>query len=151
MSLARKQKPLLLLNRVERCQPTKKRCCLRTECIVSALLVGMLAMFVTWGSSSIVKAGYELVQARASLTKLEKQNELLRMEMARLKSPQRIQEIATGQLGMIKPLAVYVAANETKIAKSAKDGLRDAVATRSTVVFGNARAEAHQLKTVSSR
>lgn len=62
------------------------------------MVVGILAMFVTWGSSAIVKAGYELVQARACLTKMEKQNELLRLEMAQLKSPQygsrRLQSIS---------------------------------------------------------
>ena len=144
MSLTRRQKPLLLSNKVERCQPVKSRRCLRTECVVSALLVGMLAMFVTWGSSAIVKAGYELVQSRACLTKLEKQNELLRMEMARLKSPQRIQDIAVGKLGMIKPQTVYVAAKEAKSAKPGKDGLSETVAKSETVLFGNSRAEAHQ-------
>ena len=151
MSLARRQKPLLLSEKVERCQPAASRRCLRTECIVSALLVGMLAMFVTWGSSTIVKAGYELVQSRASLTKLEKQNELLRLEMARLKSPQRIQEIAVGQLGMIKPQSVYVAANEIKPARTIKEGLKEPVATRGTVIFGNAKAEAHQVKANANR
>ena len=65
----------LLPETTERCSLTKPRRCLRTECLVSAMVVGILAMFVTWGSSAIVKAGYELVQARACLTKMEKQNE----------------------------------------------------------------------------
>lgn len=147
MPLAPKRKPLLLNEKVERKQPEKSRGCLRTECVVSALLIGMLAMFVTWGSSAIVKAGYELVQSRACLTKLEKQNELLRLEMAKLKSHQRIQEIAVKQLGMIKPQTVYVAAKETKPDKETKTVQ---VATRG-VLFGNARAEAHQAQPVVSR
>ena len=151
MPLVRKQSPVLLSEKVERCQPVKPRRCLRTECIVSALLVGSLAMFVTWGSSSIVKAGYELVQARACLTKLEKQNELLRLEMARLKSPQRIQEIAVGQLGMIKPQSVYVANKEPKAVKVVKEGALETVASRGTVIFGNGRAEAHQAQAGASR
>ena len=146
MPLVHKPKPLLLSDRVERIQPEKSRHCLRTECVVSALLIGFLAMFVTWGSSAIVKAGYELVQARACLTKLEKQNELLRLEMARLKSHQRIQEIAVKQLGMIKPQTVYIAAKENQ---PIKEGANEKVATRGTVLFGNARAEAHPQPTVS--
>lgn len=148
MPLVRKPKPLLLSDKVESSQPEKSRHCLRTECVVSALLIGLLAMFVTWGSSSIVKAGYDLVQARASLTKLEKQNELLRLEMAKLKSHQRIQEIAVKQLGMIKPQAVYVATKETKPVNESKN---QQVATHGTVLFGNARAEAHQAQPVVSR
>ena len=151
MSLTRKQRPLLLSEKVERNQSTKQHRCLRTECVVSALLVGALAMFVTWGSSSIVKAGYELVQARACLTKLEKQNELLRLEMARLKSPQRIQDIAVKQLGMIKPQTVYVVAKDTKPVKPNREGLSETVATSRTVIFGNARAEARQAKADASR
>lgn len=78
------RKELLLPEKTERCSLAKPRRCLRTECVISAVVLGLLAMFVTWGSSSIVKAGYELVQTRACLTKAEKQNELLRMEMARV-------------------------------------------------------------------
>lgn len=148
MPIVPKQKPLLLNDRLERNQPEKSRNCLRTECVVSAVLIGMLAMFVTWGSSAIVKAGYELVQARACLTKLEKQNELLRLEMAQMKSHQRIQEIAVRQLGMIKPQAVYVASKDPKPVKETKN---EKVAARGTVLFGNARAEAHQAQPVVSR
>ena len=140
----RKPRETLLSEKTERCSLKNPRRCLRTECIVSAILIGLLALFVTWGSSSIVKAGYELVQARASLTKLEKQNELLRMEMARLKSPQRIQDIAVGQLGMIKPKAVYVASKETELNKPGKEGAVETVASRGSILFGNSRAEAHK-------
>ena len=139
-----KQRETLLSEKTERCSSKNPRRCLRTECVVSAILIGMLALFVTWGSSSIVKSGYELVQARASLTKLEKQNELLRMEMARLKSPQRIQNIAVGQLGMVKPQAVYVASKETKPSKPGTEGAVETVASRESVLFGNSRAEAHK-------
>jgi cell division protein FtsL len=134
----------VLLEKTEKCVPAvRTRRCLRTECILSAILIGVLAMVVTWGSSAIVKAGYELVQSRACLTKLEKQNELLRMEMARLKSPQRIQQIAEKQLGMIKPAAVYVASKEARNNKTGKDGSTETVAAKGNMIFGNARAEAH--------
>jgi len=132
--------------KAERCSFTKPRRCLRTECLVSAVVVGTLAMFVTWGSSSIVKSGYELVQARVSLTKMEKQNEILRLEMAQLKSPQRIQNIAVKQLGMIKPQAVYVVAKNSPSGKTPKEGANETVAARSSILFGNARAEAHNVR-----
>ena len=143
------RREVLLPEKPERCSPAKPRRCLRTECVVSAVVLGLLAMFVTWGSSSIVKAGYELVQTRACLTRVEKQNELLRLEMAQLKSPQRIQEIAVNQLGMIKPQAVYIVAKENHVAKAAKPtkpAATETVVARSSILFGNARAEAHNAR-----
>jgi cell division protein FtsL len=144
--MARNNKEPLLPEKTERCSLTKPRRCLRTECLASAMVVGLLAMFVTWGSSAIVKAGYELVQARACLTKMEKQNELLRLEMAQLKAPQRIQNIAFTQLGMIKPQAVYMADKDSSNKKPAKDGAAEKVAAQPSILFGNARAEAHKIR-----
>ncbi len=146
MVRTRKYKEPLLPEKSERCSLTKPHRCLRTECLVSAVLVGLLAMFVTWGSSAIVKAGYELVQVRACLTKMEKQNELLRLEMAQMKSPQRIQNIATGQLGMIKPRSVYVAAKNSPGNKPSPDVASETVTARRSILFGNARAEAHNAR-----
>ena len=142
----REHKTLLLPEKTERDSQAKPRRCLRTECLVSAMIVGFLALFVTWGSSAIVKAGYELVQARACLTKLEKQNELLRLEMAQLKSPQRIQNIAVRQLGMIKPQTVYMASKDAVGTKPVKDGAPETVAAQRSILFGNSRAEAHNIR-----
>lgn len=146
MERSRKYKEPLLPENGERCSLSKPHRCLRTECLVSAVIVGLLAMTVTWGSSAIVKAGYELVQARASLTRVEKENELLRLEMAQLKSPKRIQTIAAEKLGMIKPQAVYIAGKEPGAGKSNKVGTSETVAVRSSLLFGNARAEAHKAR-----
>jgi cell division protein FtsB len=145
MARTQKFKEPLLPEKTERCSLAKPHRCLRTEYLVSAVLVGLLAMFVTWGSSSIVKSGYELVQARACLTKMEKQNELLRLEMAQMKSPLRIQNIAVGQLGMIKPQMVYVATKDSSV-KPSTDGASETVAARRSVLFGNSRAEAHNIR-----
>lgn len=145
MALMRNEKRQLLAKRKERLSKRVSRCCFRTECLVSALLVGLLALFVTWGSSAIVKAGYELVQARASLTKVEKQNEIMRLEISRLKSPQRIREIAAGQLGMVNPPAVYVAVRNSAGPKPVQDEALETVAYQPFILFGNSRAEARDL------
>jgi len=71
--------------------------------------VGMMLLAVQ--SESIVRGGYELVQLKAKAMQIEKENEMLRLEIARLKSPQRIQDIATRQLGMVVPQNVYLASN----------------------------------------
>ena len=108
MARIRNKKYALLPKHKRRCSLFKPHRCLRTECLVSTILVGLLAMFVTWGSSAIANAGYEFVQSRACLEIIEKQNEILRLEMAQLQSPQRIQDIAVSQLGMINPETVYM-------------------------------------------
>jgi cell division protein FtsB len=143
MVRTRNNRETLLPEKTERCTVLKPQRCLRTECLVSAFAIGLLAMFVTWGSSAIVKAGYDLVQARACLTKMEKQNEVLRLEMAQLKAPQRIQNIAVRQLGMIKPQAVYVAAKESSKKTLAKTNAPETVTAQRSILFGNAKAEAH--------
>ncbi|MEG6585935.1 cell division protein FtsL [Dendrosporobacter sp. 1207_IL3150] len=103
---------------------------LRTRCLIIAALITMIAMFVTVRSEAIIRAGYDLVQVKAMLIKAEKENELLRLDIAKLKSPQRIQEIATRELGMVVPTNVYCAANasETTMASAVtvnENGLLD--------------------------
>lgn len=142
----RNKKQPLLTQKTEKRSVSKSHGCLRTECLVSAILVGLLAMFVTWGSSAIVNAGYELVQARACLTKIEKQNEILQLEMARLKSPQRIQTIAVDQLRMVNPQTVYVAANDSSSKKTVSERTTEPVTVQQFLLFGDARAEAHNMQ-----
>ena len=84
---------------------------LRVKCLITVLLVVAVAVVVTVRSESIVRAGYELVQMKSQSLSLQKENELLRLEIAKLKSPQRIQAIATGELGMVVPQQVYYAEN----------------------------------------
>lgn len=84
-------------------QPNKG---LRIKCFVVAVTMALMAMLVTVQSEYVVSSGYDLVQMKAQAAKLEKENELLKLEIAKLKSPQRIEYIATTQLGMVLPQAV---------------------------------------------
>lgn len=99
----------------------KKRClpkldiALRIKCLTTIILVAVAAMFVTICSESIIRAGYDLVQMKSQVAKLEKENELLQLDIAKLRAPQRIQNIASTQLGMVVPQSVYYA---TSIPKS---------------------------------
>jgi cell division protein FtsL len=120
MARIRYNKHALRLNKQRRCSLSKHRFCLRTECLLFSILIGLLAMTVTWGSSKIVNAGYELMESRECLTKIEKQNEALRVETAQLKSQQRIQDIAVGQLGMINPETVYMHDKELSTKRAVK-------------------------------
>ena len=108
MERIRKSKRLLKTPPKKRRSLCKSHPCLQTDCLAFAVLIGLFAMLVTWGSSSVVNAGYELMESRICLEKIERQHVALRMEVAQLKSPQRIQDIAVGQLGMTMPEVIYV-------------------------------------------
>ena len=71
-----------------------------------------MGMALTTCSSMGARRGYELVQAQQAAVRLEQQNEQLRIEIARLKSPQRIQSIAAKDLGMVIPKQVYFASDK---------------------------------------
>jgi cell division protein FtsL len=87
---------------------------LKRKCLQIILLVAVAAMLVTIQSEITVRAGYDLVDQKAQSAKLEKENELLRLDVARLKSPERIQQIATRELGMVMPQNTYYATNSVK-------------------------------------
>lgn len=84
---------------------------LRARCLTLAVVIAVMAMFITVQSEAIISAGYDLVKTKAQIAKIEKENELLRLDIAKLKSPERIKTIATGDLGMVVPQTVYCAAN----------------------------------------
>ena len=142
MVRSRKHKQTQLTEKKEKILPERPPC-FRTECLLCSLLIGVLALFVTWGSSSIVNAGYELVQAREKLVQAQKQNELLRMETVLMKSPQRIRDIAVAQLGMTNPQAVYMAKSHPIKRKNEIEQAAETKTTHRVILFGSARAEAH--------
>ena len=91
---------------------------LRAKCLTVVVLLAIIAMFITIRSEAIIRTGYDLVQIKAQLIKAEKENELLRLDIAKLKSPQRIQSIAVTELGMVVPPTIYCAANSEKTTPS---------------------------------
>lgn len=110
---------------------------------LSAIFIAaVMALLVTVQSAAIVQAGYDLVQMKAQLAKLEKENELLRLDIAKLKSPQRIQHIATSQLGMVVPERIYCSANTTNTAEKAQGTTGSTVAAEIRNFFTVGRAEA---------
>ncbi len=82
---------------------------MRKQFLQLILLAAALAMLITVHSEMMVRTGYSLVEMKAQAAKLERDNDLLRLEIAKLKSPQRIQQIATSQLGMVTPQTAYYA------------------------------------------
>jgi len=82
---------------------------LRKKCIILIAVFAAMAMFTTIRSEAIVSRGYALVQVKSQATNLESENERLKLEVAKLKSPQRIKNMAMSNLGMIVPEKVYFA------------------------------------------
>lgn len=99
---------------------------LRVRCLTLAVFLTVMGVFVMARSAMIVSEGYALVEMKSQAIKLDKENEVLRLEVAKLKSPQRIQAIATTQLGMVVPANVYCAVNaqpkESQTAAAEKEG-----------------------------
>lgn len=95
---------------------------LRKQCLQLIALAAALAMLITIHSEFIVRAGYDLVEMKAQVAKMEKENDLLRLEVAKLKSPQRIQQIATKDLGMVLPQSTYYAAAASKTTGASPSG-----------------------------
>lgn len=76
---------------------------LRSRCIILFVIVVALAGFFILRSGAAASNAYYLNQLKNQSTKLEAENSRLHLEIAHLKSPERIQSIATQELGMIVP------------------------------------------------
>ena len=81
----------------------------RSHCQILFLVAAVMALLVTVGSGVSARRGYALVATQNQAEQLEQENERLRIENAKLKSPQRIKDIAEGELGMTVPKKIYFA------------------------------------------
>ena len=66
------------------------------------LFIGEL-LFYTWCRVQCVQVKYEIAKATQNQQRLIALQDNLKIELANLKSPQRIATIARGQLGLITP------------------------------------------------
>ncbi len=80
---------------------------LRSRCQFAFIVISILAMLVTVRSGISASRGYALVATQTQAQQLEHENERLRVEIAKLKSPQRIKQIASDELGMVIPKKMY--------------------------------------------
>ncbi|MDF2928039.1 septum formation initiator family protein [Anaerospora sp.] len=115
---------------------------LRSKCLILAATLAVMAMAVTLQSEYIVRSGYNLVQLKAQAAKLEKENELLRLDIAKLKSPQRIQQIATSQLGMVMPQTVLYASSIGQSSPEVASGQSKTITDKVVGIFKAGTAEA---------
>ena len=82
---------------------------LRSRAQVLFIAFAVLAMAVTVRSGISASRGYALVAVQTQAQSLEQENERLRVEIAKLKSPTRIQGIAESELHMKTPTKMYFA------------------------------------------
>ena len=82
---------------------------LRLRCLALVVLVAFMAMFVTFRNSVAVSSGYQLVKLNKNIAALESENDRLRLDIAKLKSPERIKKIAVNNLNMAMPDKMYFA------------------------------------------
>jgi cell division protein FtsL len=67
------------------------------------LLAIILAFGKTFLAVQIVIKGYELDALKGEITTMQRDNERLQLEVARLKAPERVAQVATTRLGMVEP------------------------------------------------
>ena len=75
---------------------------LATCLIFMGLFIGEL-LFYTWCRVQSIQVRYEISELTANQDQLAMMQDNLKIELARLKSPQRIAKIAKDQLGLILP------------------------------------------------
>ena len=68
--------------------------------LISVAAVLIIFAFL-WSRLMVVNAGYEISRANSARASLMEQNKRLRLDYLRLKSPERIEAIATGDLGLM--------------------------------------------------
>ncbi len=83
---------------------------LRKRCLGIVFLLIFMAVAITIQSEWIVRSGYDLVEMKKQVVRLEKENEEMHLAIAKLRAPSRIERIATSQLGLVQPASVYYAA-----------------------------------------
>lgn len=74
---------------------------LRRKWLFLVILILTIAMIVVAQNDRLVQTGYELVKMKEYAAELEKENQTLRIDIAKLKSPERIGDIATQELGLV--------------------------------------------------
>ncbi len=81
----------------------KKRNLFTWKYLILTILSFSLVLFYVWERVGILKDGYKIRKRTERKNKLNEEKRLLRSEAAYLKSPQRLEKIARGELGLIVP------------------------------------------------
>lgn len=80
---------------------------LRSRCFWLVIIAAFMAASILIGQQMVASAAYELGEAKKQVERVERENDHLKVEIAGLKSPQRIKAYASQHLGMVVPNTVY--------------------------------------------
>ena len=75
-----------------------------TSLAIGAVLV-VVVMFDAWQHFELIRQGHAIEAAQKALTEEREVARHLRLEIETLRSPQRLERVAAGQLGMVLPKA----------------------------------------------
>ncbi len=87
---------------------TKPDAALRRRFLSLFILILTVAMIIVALNDHFAQTSYQLVKMKESAAELEKDNQTLRIDIAKLKSPERIGGIAFNQLGLVLPDGAYI-------------------------------------------
>jgi len=97
----------LARQRVEESNQTHTRSQNRSRKKILLLGLVLLAIVLAFGKTflavQLVIKGYELDALKREITTMQRDNERLQLEVARLKAPERVAQVATTRLGMVEP------------------------------------------------
>ena len=72
---------------------------------LTLLAIGvMFALIYVWARIQVIQLGYEVSKIRKETTELKQQRDLLEAEVAKLKSPERLTQIARDRYNMRLPM-----------------------------------------------
>ncbi len=71
--------------------------------VLSSFAIVAAVFAFLWTRVTVVRTGYEISRANAAEASLVEQNKRLRIEFLKLKSPDRIERIASNELDLVHP------------------------------------------------
>jgi len=80
----------------------------RAIAIILIVVITTLMLLYLWQSWQLIYLSGELLRSKEALELLESRNELLRLEVSKAFSLERIQRLAKGRLGMEEPAIKYL-------------------------------------------
>lgn len=92
-------------------------------------IVVLVALFLVWARIQVIQLGYEVSRLRKEVMDLGQRRDILEADVAKLKSPERLEATATDRFGMRLPMGDEVVVLR-RVAKPAEESLADAKAER---------------------